>query len=159
MSLGIATALSLAAATLLWLGRVHYIAEAADLARAGIPPLGGFDATKFGLSMIIGPIVQEPIYRVAMLWPLARALGPEAAISLTSLLFVLEHRLHYVSSEWFQRVDYARQFALALVLGATSLASGSVAPALLGHFAYNIPPLLLLVARYRGAHATHLEPA
>lgn len=146
-------AIAVGAATCLWIGSAGAMRASFGLAASGAMPLPPFAAALKIVNLLAGPLVQEPLYRAVLLWPLAVAVGPESAVAITTCLFVAEHRLHPSNGTWFGFADYIRQIAFGLLLGALSLATGSLMVAILGHFVFNVPPIVLLAARVAGSHA------
>lgn len=133
--------------------------RALEFAQAGLAPQTRTGAVLVALNLAAGPLVQEPVHRALLLWPLAAALSPAPAILLTATLFTAEHRLHPAASTAFRRADYVRQFTIGVVLGWASLASGVLGVTVIGHALFNLPPLALQIARVRGtAEEYHWQP-
>jgi membrane protease YdiL (CAAX protease family) len=147
-SLGVveATIIGVVAVVVVWAGSARQLRSAVDLALLGLPPITAKRASLRILNLIGGPLVQEPVYRAVLLWPLTTDFGMAVAVVVTSALFAGEHRLHR-NAHAYRRRDYARQFAFGLLFGVLSLASGSVLPSLFAHLSWNLPTSFVVVLR------------
>jgi hypothetical protein len=94
-------------------------------------------ALRAACDLLLGPALEELLYRERLLPPLRAALGAPAAVVLSSLLFALPHR-----DPWL----VLAAFGLGLVLGVGFLASRAVAPCIAAHAGVNLAALAWLRA-------------
>jgi membrane protease YdiL (CAAX protease family) len=79
--------------------------------------------------LVLGPVLEELLYRERLLPALRRAAGAPLAVVLSSLLFAIPHR-----DPWL----VLAAFGLGVVLGAAFLATGSVALCIAAHAGLNL---------------------
>jgi hypothetical protein len=111
-----------------------------------LPRPSGGDA---GRDLIIAGgsgVAQEYLYRGVLLAGLVPLMG-WWAVPAVAVLFVAEHLVQGAGGSSFDRRDVATQAGLSLALGALVLASGSIAPAVIGHTLYNLPYVAQTIVR------------
>jgi len=100
-------------------------------------------ATHLAAAFLVA-LAEETVFRFALLPWLAAPLGPTAAVLIVSLTFSALHVRSGRRRSWPALVDY---FAFAVVLGAITLATESLLPAVLLHTWRNYILRCLLVSR------------
>ncbi len=100
-------------------------------------------ATHFAAAFLVA-LAEETLFRFALLPWLATQLGPTAAVALVSLAFSALHVRSGRRRSWPALFDY---FLFAVVLGAVTLATHSLLPAVLLHTWRNYILRCLLVSR------------
>ncbi len=92
--------------------------------------------------VVLGPILEEILFRGALLRPLKRKVGPISAAVFTGLLFALVHL------EWQVLPPF---ILLGIALGLLRNWSGSTVPGMLVHATFNGAALIELIRSARGA--------
>jgi membrane protease YdiL (CAAX protease family) len=85
---------------------------------------------------VLGPLVEEVLYRGALFGPLLRAGTAASAVITTSIAFVVAH------GQWR---DFLALFPVALLLGLVRILSGSLLPAFALHSAFNLSAVWALL--------------
>jgi membrane protease YdiL (CAAX protease family) len=122
-----------------WLGGLAPAGSALGLEpRVPAPPETGILAG--ACHFLLGPALEELLYRERVLPALRAAVGTPLALVLSSLLFALPHR-----DPWL----VLAAFALGLVLGAAFLATGSVGLCIAAHAGLNLAACVWLLGALR----------
>lgn len=116
-----------------------------------LPPLSYEDWIRETLHPLVGAVAQEYFYRGIVLSVFATYVGAWAVL-LSTLLFALEHLIHFNAGEAFDRRDYLLHLALGLGFGVIFYLSGSLLGCILGHTVYNSPSALQALRRRPTIH-------
>jgi membrane protease YdiL (CAAX protease family) len=111
-----------------------------------LPPLSKEDKFREIAHLILGAIAQEYFYRGAILHSLSSYLGVWS-IAVATLLFVLEHLMHFDASQAFDGRDYLFHVLMSLGLGVIFYYSKSLAGCMVGHVIYNSPGAIQALRR------------
>jgi len=115
-----------------------------------LPPVGAGALAVETYSYLGSAVCQEIYYRGYLVSELSAALGAWA-VPVTAAAFTLQHFLNRWSAHLFDVVDYARQAALSLALGATFLATGWLGGCIAAHVVCNVPSVVHLYLRRDGS--------
>lgn len=86
--------------------------------------------------VVLGPALEEVLFRGALTRPLRRSYAPELVVVSTAILFAAAH---------FQPQKFLPIGLFGLALGALRLASGSIVPAMMLHATYNAVPFAVML--------------
>ncbi|GAA1753486.1 CPBP family intramembrane glutamic endopeptidase [Luedemannella helvata] len=106
-----------------------------------MPPLRRSTLLLRSYQTMAAAVGQELFYRGALFVLLAPVLG-WGVVPVSAALFVGEHWSNRWAATMFTTPYLVRISALALGLGVIAYASGSVVPAIVGHVAYNLAPVM-----------------
>lgn len=108
-----------------------------------MPRLTFFAFISFEISLIFSPIFEELLYRYCL---------PQFNLFfdtvLTGIIFVLVHYIRKSIRERYTIKSYIILFALSVAWYLSYRISGSILPAILGHFVYNFPNMIITGVRY-----------
>jgi membrane protease YdiL (CAAX protease family) len=137
LALALGLALSPATNKLFELIRARYPLEHEEKAQAILDQASDTHRLIFVVFLVlIGPIVEEAVFRGALFAPLRRHdwSSPWGTVGVTSVLFVMVHLT------WQK---FPLLLVVAVVLGVLRWKTGSIIPAMLLHIGYNSAPVLL----------------
>lgn len=115
-----------------WLAHGHKVPQ--DIQQMGMQASPGLRVALMAIAVTIGPLVEELLFRGALLSALIRRLQVGWAVAICSLLFALVH-LPDLGFQWYAIPNLA---LLAVALAWLRLRSGSIWPAVLAHAVNNL---------------------
>lgn len=88
--------------------------------------------------IVVGPIIEELVFRGALFRPLRQALSAPKVIAITGALFAMVH----INPVTFEAQHLPSLLSMGLVLGYVRWAGGSIVPPMLLHMGFNAVPFV-----------------